>query len=75
VGGLAFADQQVNLLESFLLDPNLPATGTDLGGEILEEIELITASFLVGDCGRARAPSAYKLRNSDEQKIPQDLAL
>ncbi len=47
VGGNAFADLLIDLLESFLLDPNLPAAGTDLGGDILEEIELITTSFLM----------------------------
>ncbi len=47
VGGNAYADLPIDLLESFLLDPNLPAAGTDLGGDILEEIELITTSFLM----------------------------
>ena len=48
---LATFNQMINFLEYCFGYPNLTTVIADLGREVLEEIKLIAAAFLVGDGG------------------------
>jgi hypothetical protein len=47
-GGAPLLDQAVNRLQGGFFNPNLPALGADLGRDILKEVEMPFAPFLVG---------------------------
>jgi Domain of unknown function (DUF4277) len=58
----------IDLLEGFLLDPNLRAAGTDLGGDILEEIE---PTFRITPKSFASFRRVGRISSPEEPTMPQ----
>ena len=52
-GRVSMLNQAVNGLKRLFFNPNFSALRADFSGNILKEVEMRAAPFLMGNCGRA----------------------